>query len=262
MRRSSPTSSGCTRSCPGRGAELYAESQVGRRPDTHRNFLVVGRMWGRFCVKRGWLKAGPFVDVEAAGRRTVGADKARLTVDESRRLDAWCRSRPGDQAAILTLAYLLLGARASELVKRDVRDLDDGGQLLWINRTKTLSGRRRLRLPDELAGLLADLIAGRAGDLPIFTDVNGNRMSRHVARLRVRAVCKSAGVAELSPQALRRTQATLATDAGETALAVARHLGHATGEAPAVTERSYVARAAASDARGDRALKLIRGGQP
>ncbi len=130
---------------------------------------------------------------------------------------------------------------------------------MWIGKTKSKAGRRKLLIPEVLGELLRRLVTGRPSDAPIFTDINGKRMSRHVARLRVRAVCKAAGVAILSPQALRRTQATLATDAGETALAVARHLGHATGAAPAVTERSYVARAAASDARGERAQRLIRG---
>ncbi|MFN2530924.1 MAG: amidohydrolase family protein, partial [Pyrinomonadaceae bacterium] len=37
-------------------------------------------------------------------------------------------------------AYLLLGPRASELVRRNVRDVDDGGRLLWIGATKTAAG--------------------------------------------------------------------------------------------------------------------------
>jgi integrase len=201
----------------GRGDELYAEAQGIRRADTHRNFLVVGRMWGRFCVRRGLLTESPFAGVDPAGRRTVGADKSRLTVDESRRLYAWCLERRGEPSAVLTLGYLLLGTRAGELCRRDVRDLDDGGRLLWIGRTKTQAGTRRLRVPDELAEALLELATGRPGESPLFRDANDNRMSRD--------------------------------------------LGHATGAAPAVTARSYVARAATSDAQGDRALKVIQGGR-
>lgn len=248
------------RSVSGRGAELYLASTVGRRADTHRNFLGAGRRWGTFCVKKRWITANPFAGVDALGARAIGADKVRLTVDESRVLVEWCREHPGDQAAVLTLGYLLLGPRTSELIRRDVRDLDDGGQLLLIGKTKTLAGSRKLRVPDELAELLRELVAGRAPDAPIFTDVNGQRMSRDVARRRVRAVCTAAGVTVVSPQALRRTQSTLATEAGETGLAVARHLGHATGAAPQVTGRSYVGRDAARNAQVERGLRVIRGG--
>ena len=256
-----------------RGAELYEAAQVGRAPDTHRNALVICKAWGAWCVRQRWLRDDPFADVEPAGRRTVGADKPRLTVDESRRLRTHCLAHAGDDpGAVLTLAYLLLGPRASELVRRDVRDLDDDGRLLWIGATKTAAGRRRLVVPDELVQPLLAIAAGRAGDAPLFahggerrhrgrSPAGGERWSRHVAYWRVRRVLAEAGVPVLPPQALRRTQATLATDAGETGLAVARHLGHATGAAPAVTGRAYVGRDAASDAQVERGLRVIQGGR-
>jgi integrase len=246
------------RAVSSRAAALYAETWTGRAADTHRHGLNIGRMWGRWCVKRGLLKSNPFADVEPVGRKVIGADKARLTTDESRHLDEWCRARPGDQDATITLAYLLLGSRASELVLRDVRDLDDDGRLLVIGRTKTAAGRRRLRIPEELRTMLLALVTGRDADAPLFVRPDGVRWSRHVAYKHVRKALAAAGVTELSPQALRRTQSTLATEAGETALAVARHLGHATGEAPAVTGRSYVGRDAASEAKQERAARAIK----
>jgi hypothetical protein len=90
-------------------------------------------------------------------------DEAALRVDESRKLREYCRSlrlaiRPPSSRS----AYLLLGSRASELVKRDVRDLDDGGALLWIDRSKTVRGRRRLAIPDELRGMLLELVRDKA----------------------------------------------------------------------------------------------------
>lgn len=247
------------RSIARRGAELYAAVLAGRGADTHQNLLVAGRLWARWCVKQGWLRDDPFVDVELVGQRVHGADKARLTVDESRKLEAWCLARPGDQSAALTLGYLYLGSRNTELARRDVRDLDDGGRLLWIGKTKNRAGRRKLRVPDELGALLLVLCTGRAGDSPIFVDTRGNRMSRNVARKLVRRVCAAAGVPVLPPQALRRTQASLATEAGETSLAVARHLGHAAGATPKVTGQAYIDRDAATAAQGERALRSIRG---
>jgi integrase len=243
-----------------RGAELYAATIPRHSADYHQNMLAVGRIWAKWCIKRRWLRASPFADVEPVGQRVLGADKARLTVDESRRLEAWCLARR-DQDAALTLGYLYLGPRCSELAQRSVRDLDDGGSLLWIGKTKSAAGRRKLRVPPELGELLLELCAGRAADAPIFVDANGNRMNRNVARKRVRWVCDMAGVPVLPPQALRRTQASLATEAGETALAVARHLGHSTGAAPKVTTQAYIERDAAVAAQGERAFRVIRGGR-
>jgi integrase len=241
-----------------RGEELYLAVLDGHSADTHQHMLQVAKLWGKWCVKRHLLSANPFADVEPLGRKVFGADKPRLTVDESRKLELWCLTHPGDQGAVLTLGYLYLGSRNSELIKRDVRDLDDDGNLLWIRETKTVAGRRRLRIPAELAAMLMALTRGRDADAPLFSHSDGSRWSRHHARKEVIRVCVAAGVPEMPPQALRRTQSTLATEAGETSLAVARHLGHSTGEAPAVTERSYVSREAAADARRDRAMRALR----
>jgi integrase len=163
---------------------------------------------------------------------------------------------------VLTLGYLLLGPRASELVHRDVRDVDDEGKLLWIGKTKTAKGRRRLLVPEELRVLLLELAKGRPSDAPLFVSVAsrrwpaGRRWTRHMAYNHVRRICVAAGVPMLSPQAMRRTQATLATDAGATGLMVAEHLGH---ESPAITHRAYIEPSAAKDAQVERAVRVIAG---
>lgn len=249
-----------------RGDELYLRAQTYptghsragqlRSAAYHQAALERARDLGRFCVKQRWLKINPFEGVEKVGRRVHGANKNRLTVDESRKLYAWCLANRGQKYAVLTLGYLMLGARASELVKRNVRDLDDGGRMLWIGKTKTAAGQRCLMIPGELADALSALVDGAPTDAPIFTDEHGRRMSRQMARIRVIEVCAAAGVTQVSPQALRRTQATLATAAGATALDVARHLGHTS---TAIAERSYVDPAAMTTARTERAhLRLVR----
>jgi integrase len=253
----------------GRGAELYAAAQNGRRADTHRGALVVGKMLGAWLVKHRWLRADPFADVEPAGRKTIGADKARLTVDQSRRLQAFChrRAAEADLGAVLALGYLLLGPRASELVGCDVQHVDDGGRLLWIAGTKTDTARRRLLVPEELGVYLVALAEGRPDGDPLFVSEAsrrwpaGRRWTRHMANYHVRRVCLAAGVPELAPQALRRTQATLATDAGVSGLEVARHLGHAVPAAPAVTWRAYVGRGAARAAAVERGMRVLQGGR-
>jgi site-specific recombinase XerD len=133
-----------------RGAELYAAAQINpndkpRAADTHQNALSVAKDFGAFCVKQRWLRVNPFADVEPVGRKVEGADKPRLTVDESRRLQTYCHEHAADLGAVITLAYLLLGSRASELVRRDVRDLDDGAVQRGL---RVLQGGRQRPAPD------------------------------------------------------------------------------------------------------------------
>lgn len=254
-----------------RGEDLYRQCQVfapghrragqQRSVDAHQNALRRARDLGRFCVKKKWLRINPFAEVEAVGKRVVGADKIRLTTDESRRLDAWCRQHADDKYAVLTLAYLLLGTRANELCLRNVRDLDDSGDVLRIGKTKTASGQRGLRLPAELRAMLLAICEGRPGDAPIFLNDSGRRLSRSHACKRVWQICKGAGVTVVSPQGLRRTNSSLSVEAGETPLNVARHLGHATGAAPKVTTTNYVDRGTVATARVDRVLRVIQGGR-
>jgi integrase len=246
------------RSIASRGAELYAATLPGRSADGHQNLLVAGRLWGKWCVKQRWLRANPFAEVEAVGQRVHGSDKARLTTDESRQLEAWCLAHPDDQGAVLTLGYLYLGSRNTELCRRSIRDLDNNGSILEIGKTKSAAGQRKLRVPDDLSVLLRALCAGRPSNAPIFRGERGGRMTSNAARKHVLRVCAAAGVTELSPQALRRTQASLATEASESAVAVARHLGHASTK---VTAQSYLDRDVAVAAQGERALRVIRGGR-
>lgn len=241
-----------------RGDEMYAAARKGRSADTHQAELSLAKQVGDLAVKRRWLRENPFAKVDATGRKVHGSSKPRHGVDESRKLMDWCLERASDQHALLTLAYLLLGSRASELVKRSTRDIDDDGHLLRIGKTKTTAGIRKLMLPEELRAPLLVRIRGRAPDAPIFTNENGTRMTRYGAYHHVRRICRAAGVMELSPQGLRRTQSDMATDAGETALAVARHLGHAS---TTVTDRSYRDPNVTAAAKQQRAFRVLAGGR-
>lgn len=241
-----------------RGDEMYTAAQVDRSADTHQAELALAKQVGELCVKRRWLKANPFAAVEPVGRKTHGSTKPRLRVDESRKLREYCLAAPSDQRRVITLAYLLLGARASELVKRDVRDLDDDGRLLWINRTKTVKGTRRLAIPPELREMLLVLADGKKPTDPIFTKDDGSRATRRWAAYHVPAVCAEAKVPALSPQAMRRTHSDLADEAGVSAVHIAAHLGQTS---PVVTERSYRDRNTVTAAKQERALKIIAGGK-
>ena len=240
----------------GRGTELYTASQVGHAVDTHRAALSLGKRFADWCVTQRWLRDNPFAAVEAVGHKRRGADKPMLRVDEARKLTATCLALSTKPEAVAVLTALLLGVRASEVIKRNVRDLDDGGRLLWIGVAKTDAGRRYLVVPELLRPLLLDLAADRSGDAPLFVDSCGERPTRDWMHYHVDALCKRAGVPQVGPHGLRRTHATLATEAGSTGPVVAAQLGHTT---PVVTNTSYIQPAVLRASQSDRALRAITG---
>lgn len=240
---------------PRRAAELYQLVQQGRAVDTHRNALAAGKAWGKFCVKRGWLLASPFAGVEPIGRRKRG--KPQLHVDEARRLLETCLAERSRESIGVALA-LLLGLRASEVAHRQVRDLDDGGRLLWVPRGKTAAARRHLEVPEVLRPLLLELAAGRPAAAWLFGESDLERPSRHWTLYHVRRLCRAAGVPPVTAHGLRGTHATLATAAGATSHVVAGALGHTS---TAITEAAY-SRAEARTERDQRAvLRVLDGGR-
>lgn len=244
-----------------RGQELYDAAQVGAAVDSHRNALAAGKSWGRFCVKRGWLRSDPFAEVDGMGRRKKG--KPQLRVDEARKLTdyllAACSPAPRYEPAAV-LAVLLLGTRASELVERDVRDLDDDGQLLWIPDSKTESGKRTLEVPSLLRPLLLALAKDRIGAAPLLLDEDGERPTRFWMGYWCRRYCKLAGVPDITPQGFRGTHGSIARRGGATGHIVQEQLGHAS---VAMTEGGAYVQRSAIDAATSRAveLKLFAGGK-
>lgn len=222
--------------------DLYEAAQEGRAADTHRNALSVGKAWGRFCVRKRWIKTAAFADVEPVGRKRRGAEKSQLRSQEARRLLDVCLDL-GDAPAVACALAILLGLRASEIAAIQARDVD--GDLLWVAASKTDAGRRVLRIPEALRPALLELAADRLG--PILLDSAGKPATRWWVAYHVRRLCRAARVPVVSPHALRRTHATLATDAGATGDLVAAQLGHTSS---AITRQAYIAPAATDAARG------------
>ena len=231
------------------GEDLYdRRREDGVRPDTHRGELALASTWATWCVKRGWLPANPFAEVEPMGARSHG--RPQLRIDEARAFLAAALADASPAGLACALA-LLSGARASEVVCRLARDLDDSGRVLWVTESKTRAGVRQIPVPAVLqAGLLA-LARGRAPSDPLWGDVTRHWLSHHVRRL-----CGVAGVPEVSPHGLRGTVASIRVGGGEAVEAVARALGQA---GPAVTRRHYLAPGVEAGALADAAVSLLVG---
>jgi integrase len=238
-------------------AQLAAQLYDGRRGavDTHRNGLSVAKAFGAWCVTRGWLRTNPFAGVKGKGRRKRG--KPQLRIEEARSFMSTCLElAPRDDGAVLALAYLLLGARAGEIVLRQVRDVDDGGRLLWIPDSKTQAGRRQLEVPEVLVRQLVRLTDRRPADAPLFRHAATRRRAQDWAREQVTRICKLAEVPRVTPHGLRGTAATLAAEAGATSQLVAATLGHAS---PAITEAAYIEPQRAAAAKRRATLRALVG---
>lgn len=230
---------------PSRAAELYARhvetpGARGRLPAaaTHRFDLRLARIFTRWAVKAGRLEEDPFAQVQPVGRPRQG--KLQLRIDEARKFSDAAVSafeERGDQLALAALCCLWMGLRASEALRRQVRDLDDGGRVLWIPGGKTENARRRLVVPEVLQPLLLRLAAGRPGDAPLFDESGDGRGFRRTSLTRtVGKLCARIGVPVVCAHSLRGLHASLALGAGATADAVASALGHSSF---AVTQRHY-----------------------
>lgn len=221
-----------------RARDLYARRVAEVKADTHRGELALASTFAAWCVRQGWLASDPFADVEPVGAKAHGKDQLRL--DEARRFLALALEEDTPAGLACALA-LLTGARASEVTDRVVRDLDDGGRLLWITRSKTSAGVRRVAIPEALRARMLALVAGKAPDERIWGDVTRHWLGHHVRRL-----CAAAGVPVVSPHGLRGVAATLLHQhAGQAVEQVAQILGQA---GPGVTRRHYLAPGAEGEA--------------
>ena len=125
------------------------------------------------------------------------------------------------------------------------------------NETAGSNPAGRLTRGVQQTALVADKRGRSSSSCHLFLNQSGAPMTRYVARDRVKAVLKAAGVTVLPPQALRRTFVDNADRQGVALRTIGEMVGH---ETPAVTERSYMAAGRAEAARVERNMRVIQGG--
>lgn len=220
-----------------RAQELYEQYTEGRAPDTHRNALSQARTAGRFWVKQGWLAVNPWLDVEALGKRKRG--KMQLRTDDTKRLIDLALSQPEKLGCLAIATQLLLGLRPGELVRIHARDLDCGGTVLRVPKSKTEAGIRELEIPAVLQPLLIE----HAKLSPRLFPRKVRWCSRQLKKL-----CTLADVPVITAHALRGMHATIAIRRGTTGHAVAEALGHSS---PRVTAAHYISPNVVKDLLGE-----------
>jgi integrase len=270
---------------PRRAAKLFEEFSLRRKVspsgkdlgpisvDYQRNALAEAKTFLRWCVRQGWASENALGHVEGKGKRKKGVEsKQQLTKDEARRWlgKALERARTnGDAGALAAALTLVLDLRASEITRRLVRDLDDGGRLLRISGAKTARGNRVLEVPDVLRPLLVEQAKGRKTTALLFPaepDPVTKRERPHWrdwVRENVQRICAAAGVVRVSAHAMRGAHASIAIEAGMSAHLVAAAMGH---ESEATTRASYIDPASDRRAKIDRAaqelgLRMVKGGR-
>ncbi|MEP6653614.1 MAG: tyrosine-type recombinase/integrase [Myxococcales bacterium] len=215
--------------------------------DSRRNILAEAKTFLRWCRSKGWTKIDALEHVQGIGRRRRG--KPQLTTDEARKFLAKALElAEADDGAIAAAMALLMGMRASEIVERTIRNLDDDGRLLWITDAKTQAGVRRLEVPPQLQAHLQRIARGKGQSDRLF----GPDASRYWVLRAVQRICKAAGVPTVSAHGLRGTHATLAVSAGATSHVVAAALGH---ESFSTTARHYARPEAIEGAQQERVLE-------
>jgi integrase len=221
--------------------------------NTHHWVLLLAKCWAKWAVKQGLLSKNPFVAVEPIGRKKAG--KVQHTVDEAQRFSAYLlhQASDGDRAAVGVLLMLHLGLRKGEVSARVARDVDADGQILIIPFGKTLSSRRRVRVPQWLQPVLRGLVKDLTPNELLFS-VGGRPVSRGYWWRKVGEYCDAAGVPKVCPHSLRGLHATLALEEGATSDAVARALGHANFK---MTAKHYASADSVHNARVARAGQLL-----
>jgi integrase len=219
--------------------------------DSHRNILAEARSFLKWCVGKRWLARNPLDEVTGVGKRKHG--KAQLRIDEARRWQARALAfaDEGEQGAVAAMMSLVMGMRASEIITRVVRDLDDDGRLLWIPETKTEAGKRTLPVPEFLQPYLRGIATGKKP-----TDLLFGRHWRDWPREWVQRICKTAKVPKVTAHGMRGLHGTLAVERGATTHVVAQALGH---ESETTSRESYISREAITGADQRRVLDVLTG---
>ena len=229
---------------------LYRAYREGHAPDTHRGALSITKAMFEWARKKKRIKHNVWLDIEPLDRKRKRKNQLRL--DEARKLVKWCMAKVDhDDGALAVLLALILGLRAHEVVGLECRDLDDGGKLLHIAKSKTEAGERTIILPTMLRAALARRAQFTSGRLLPYKP--------GWVRDSTKRACRAAGVTVVCAQALRGTHATFALQAGASGQVVAKSLGHTSER---VTRGSYALPGSGRELEGQAALDRLMGAEP
>ena len=223
---------------------------------THRCYLDYAKAFFGWAAKRGYIARSPFAEVRPAGKPSRG--KPQLRIEEAQRfIDVALHrfTKEQEPMALAALVALYMGLRAHESLKRQVRDLDANGQVLWVDFGKTRNARRHLSVPATLQPYLRQQCAGKSAEHYLFGETAPGRPRwKQALWVEVRRICQQAKVPVVCTHSLRGLYATLAVESGAVAATVAASLGHGSFT---MTERHYAAPESVMNARTARVAGIL-----
>jgi len=220
-----------------------------------RSCLKLAKIMWRWAEQEGLAKINPWANVRPVGRVNKGKEQLRL--DEARKLTNVCLEHALlDDGALAVLLAICLALRSSEITRRTVRDVDDGGTRLIVVRAKTKAGERAPEIPNFLQPAMAVRTTGRRpNDLLLPSVESCSRSTHQWLAKQVRRYCDLAGVPRVCPHALRGGMASIAYAAGALPHLVAAVLGHSS---ESITEAHYATKASQEAGAQERRIRLIK----
>lgn len=246
-----------------------AQRQTGAATWSIKGRWVALRLLLGHATHHGYLQANPADALTARERPKAGPSRKRFLTEEEMR----CLLEATDgRYRVLTAVLLFGGLRISEALGLTWNDVDLATGHLRIRhqlnrngeraRLKTATARRDVVVMDALAALLrrhrlASPHSTRTD--PVFVTSSGSAMSARNSGRALTLVAERAGLAGVTPHALRHTFASLLIAQGRDPVFVADQLGHSS---PAITLGVYAhlfrATKQANDARDE--LEAAYGG--
>jgi integrase len=227
---------------------LYARRVEECAAATHHNELGYARTFFKWCLSQGWLRYNPWLEVQPVG--TPNRGKPKLRINDSRKFFAALVGDVSVQSSAVMTAFLL-GMRATEVIDRRVKDLDDDGRLFWITEAKSRAGDREIEIPEVLRQRLLLLAQGKDPEDYLY-----GTMTRQTLWQAVKVFAKRAGVPDISPHGLRGSALTKRVRNGGSIEEVAEYAGHA--DAGKTLRGHYLAPGAVESARGKQLVELLR----
>lgn len=193
---------------------------------------------------------------ECHGIKSKG--KPQLRVRESKQFLAHIMKDQSPEATAV-LTALTLKLRASAVVDRKVKDLDDEGWVLWYWQLKK-KGRGKnveIELPAFLRERLLKLAAGKGPEEPLFVTSDGSPADRHWLLRNTVRLCKAAGVSRVTPHGLRGMGASQMVREGDPLIKAAAALDHEDAYKGAITLQEHYLAAGAIESGHAKAIERL-----
>ncbi len=226
---------------------------------SHRFYLGIAKRFFTWAENQGHIARSPFQDVRPQGQPRSG--KSLLQIDEANRFVTIALKMYDEEQDLLALGSvvaLLLGLRASEVLRRRASDVVDGGRLLSLGEGKHSNSRHSVRVPEILSHRLSQLASGRASEALLFgMDSRGQPRHHRVLWNAVGRICERAQVPRVCTHSLRSLWSTLRVDADAATEVVASRLLPQASSPPALTIEQQAAQLLAQLPR-DTVEKLLQ----